>query len=61
MKEWLKVKNHKAGVTVTCTLVDGNLSVTWSAAAYASSIPEGVQLARAGANQALADLKGAIA
>jgi hypothetical protein len=56
-KEWLRVSHTPTGSTVTCTLLDGNLSVRWTVKCYTHTIRECVIEARAGAIKALADLR----
>lgn len=60
-KEWFNVSHSANGNTaVTCTVQEGSLSVKWSVKAFTSTIKHGVEEARKGAYEALAELKEAL-
>lgn len=58
-KEWLRVARTPVATTVTCTLVQGNLSVKWAVKTYESTIKLAVAEARKFANRALVELREA--
>lgn len=65
MREWIKVKHtatsmNVASTTVTCTVVDGDLSASWSEKTYTSTIPAATRQARAKAREALSLLQSEV-
>lgn len=60
MKEWFKVTRGRAGVTVSCTLQDGNLTVKWAVQTHSTGIKSGAKEAKAGATKALDELREAV-
>lgn len=59
-KEWMNVKHSPTITTVTCTMMEGNLTVKWTVKTYVGQIKRGVAEARAGARKAMDDLQFAL-
>lgn len=60
MKEWFKVARSRSGVAVTCTLQDGNLTAKWAVQTHSAGIKAGAKEAKAGATEALTQLREAV-
>lgn len=60
MKEWFSVTHTPKATSVKCSIQEGNLSVSWTVKAYASTIKTGVEEARKGARRAMSELKEAV-
>lgn len=61
MKEWIRVRHTAAGKTsVTVSLVDGNLSSSYSTPSFWGELDKGVKEARAKAHQGLERIRTAV-
>lgn len=61
MKEWIRVRHTAAGKTsVTVSLVDGNLSASYSTPSVWQDIGKGVRYARSKAHEGLEAARAAV-
>lgn len=60
VKKWYKVKNSPSITTATCSLQDGNLSVSSTVKTFVGHVKEGIEQAEAQATRMMNDLKNAV-